>query len=243
MKRVLCALSFLVLCSLVGGAEPTADEKQAKQAEDIDLMIQAAQLADVGKRLKSPEAYLAAGSLLLQLEARTKASGFGTLNVKPTVLDDKDQPVAGARVETQKALPLKDMAEDHFDAASALGAELKLGKALDEAIKLAKTRPYDTGARGALGGPQRLVGVVLLPGQTHEYPLRFAPPAAASIGYTSSGPVRFSFSGPGSVSFSGKDVAGRFNWVPPANADGKLYKVTIRNPSGKAAVAYTLLTN
>src|SRR5262245_58459260 len=165
---------------------PAAESRQEAHAGDVELLTEAYRLAEFAEKHKSPEAYIAAGGLVLKLKALTRG-GLGELNVKPEVLDENEKLVPGARAEAQKPESLDELAQEFFDAASGLGAELRLSNQVEALVKAAKAREYAPGTRGAIGGPKWFVRP-LGARQTHVYRIPFDTYTVGAIGFQSNFP-------------------------------------------------------
>jgi hypothetical protein len=249
MKHRFAFLALPVLCGAVllsvGSAAdekkpPTAEDKARReaQAEDARLLAEAARLAEIGQKYKSPEALIAAGTLVRRVNARTEGK-FGQLTAKVTVLDEKGNPVPNARIETVKTTSLDDLASGYFDAASALAIELKTSKEVDALIRAAKTRTFE--GRGAYGGPQ-LVTRVLGPHESHRYEFEFDEHSLAAVGFEATGNCRWELRNGEHRLFELTSFNGQYGWVPEREHRGRHYEFTVRNEE-RRPVTYRLATN
>lgn len=220
---------------------PSTDQadKQAAQASDVELLAAAYRLAEIGEKYKSPEALVAAGSLILKLKALTKGE-LGELALKPEVQDENDKPIEGAKVEVPKPESLEEIAQGFFDTASGLGTELKASHEVEAMIKAAKGRKYDAGARGAKGGPKVLTGTVG-PHQTHTYHISFDAHAIAAIGFHASAPLRAKMIQGSQIHFDQVLATGEYRWMPQGKK-GATVVITVQNPH-KSKVTYQLFSN
>jgi hypothetical protein len=235
----------LLAAVLPSGAAPDKGEEKEKQekADAIGDLITAYKMADFGRESKSPEALIAAASLLRKVSAG-RAGKLGALTEKP--VDDNDKPVAEGTLKTRS---LEEEANDLFRDASDLAAagDAKVSKAVDQLIKEAKERKYglDDGVtkRGAFGGP-KWVSRPIAPGEAHVYNIPFVTGVPAALGLKSTGmaPLHVKMHIGGFVHFDQVVKFGEYNWVPKPDVPVKTFTIRITNVSGRPT-AYTLLTN
>jgi len=246
MSRTLLAFGLLALVAGLTSAQDTPAEE--KSADAFQIVVQAHQMSALASKLKSPEAHIAAGSLFLEAQARAKAAPEQRKS-EVAVVDENGQPVAGAKADVKLAESFKDLADSEFEAASALGVHLKASRQVDEMVKLARTRDYSTGARGAIGGAITRIGI--LPGnvkgldsklEQHHFTFVFQPGVMAGVGFKSDSSIRVTVKvhGTGTV-LNVTEYAGQATWVPKPNSDG-IATITIHNPH-KFPARYTLVTN
>lgn len=249
MNRTLCWLELVAVLGLVGSAallsaqapQSAAEAKQEAQAKDVELLADAYRLAEFAETHKAPEAYVAAGSMILKLRALTKGE-IGQLDAKPEVLDENEKLVKGAKVETQKPETLDDIAQGFFGSASALALELTISKEVETLIRAAKARNYDRGARGAVGGP-KWFACPLGPKQTHVYNIPFDTYSIGSIGFQASATTRCKMQIGSYVHFNQVVRVGQYTWKPKEDRGPvKNYVITVHNPHN-SPVTYKLFTN
>lgn len=248
MIRKMSWLGLVALLGTVGLVLPSAAEapktgdpaKQEAHANDVELLAQAYQLAEIAEKQKLPEAYVAAGGLVLKFKALTKGE-LGTLDAKPEVLDENDKPVK-EKVETVKPESLDDIAQGFFDSAAGLAKEQKMAGEVKALTDAAKARKYDSGARGAIGGPRTIVRS-LGAHKTHVYNIPVDTFSIFAVGFQSSGPTRCKMEHGGHVQFNQVVNNGTYTMQPKATKGGaKTFTITVSNGQ-KYPVTYRLWTN
>ena len=177
---------------------------------------------------------------MLKFKALTKGE-LGKLDLKPEVRDANDKPVKGARVETAKAESLDDIAQGFFDSAAGLAAEQQIADDVKALTKAAKARKYDTGARGASGGPRTMTRG-LGAHQTHVYSIPVDVFAIFAIGFQSSAPTRCKMQYGDYVHFNQVVRSGNYSFKPKPTAPVKVYTITVHNGEN-FPVTYRLWTN
>lgn len=237
---VVALLGATTLPSTADDPKPGDAAAQEAQAGDVELLAAAYQMAAIGEKEKLPEAYVAAGSLVLKLKARCKGE-MGRLDVVPEVQDENDKPLKGVAVETQKSENLDDLAQEFFDAASALAKDPKTSAAVEALIKSAKTRTYAPGTRGAVGGPKWFTRV-LGPHQTHVYKIPFDTYSVGSVGFQASAPTRCTMNIGGYVHFNQVVSVGNYTWQPKPDREVKTYTISVHN-GRHVPVTYKVFTN
>ncbi len=181
------------------GKQPSDQEVNAQIVRDLLL---AAELTEVGRRDRAPEALLTAAGLLLKVQAQTGGK-LKTL-VPKKVEDEKGNVIelpAGAARSFEK------QAEDLFDEVEGQGLP-----GTKELIKAIKDR--GTNARGMQGGPQQ--GADVIPaGGLRIYTIPLEPNKPAQIAMQSSQPVSFRIFQPnvGDL-YKTTDIRANHNWVP-----------------------------
>ena len=171
--------SLLLLGLLVGSAsaqkpvEPV-DETLGNDVKDI---VTAYQLADFGRKHKAPEAILAAATLFRQL-AKVPLT-------KVTDKPDLETEGTGKPIDKEEPAPdLKQLSDDLFDEAEALGAQLKLN--LTPLIKAAKERPNTRSPVGGAKFVSRMIG----PRDTQTFHFKLIPNQPTQFGFRSTLPLR-----------------------------------------------------
>src|SRR5262249_24461983 len=149
--------------------------------------------------------------------------------------------IKDAKVESRKPESLDDIAQDYFDSATRLGAELKMSKEVEALIKAAKARNYETGARGAVGGPKWFTRV-LGPKQTHVYNMSFDVNSVGAIGCEASAPTRCKMVINDYVHFDQVVRIGQYSWKPRPDWPIKTYTIMVHNHHDYP-VTYKVFTN
>lgn len=223
--------SLALAVALLGGTshvagqaakEPTKEEiaQMADRADVVSLLATAANLAAFGrgemgdetglKAAKSPEALVAAGGILLRVNAATGGE-MKAITTKPT--NDKGEAL---KVELGKNTPLADEAKGLFDAARAMvAADKARSKELEGLIKQAE----EVTKRGACGGPRTLACNVA-GGETHTYIIPFVGGCPASVAMTSGGPARLRLEilmPSGDTLYDGKGMSACHSWKTAGN--------------------------
>jgi len=231
-----------------GTKEPTKEElaQAADRADVVAQLATAANLAAFGrgelgdetglKAAKSPEALVAAGGILLRINAATGGE-MKAITTKPT--NDKGETL---KVELAKNTPLADEAKGLFDAARAMVASDKAKTtALEGLIKQAE----EVTKRGACGGPRTLC-CTANGGETHTYVVPFIGGCPAAVAMTSNGPgkIRLEILSPnGDTMFDGKGGWANYNWKTSGNAN-VTRNITIKVTNlGRNPTPYRVTTN
>jgi len=218
-------------------ARPASGEEAAKpdaNARSVEELAAAYRLAEIGDKYESPEALVAAGALLLRLQASLKTGKLGELDLKPEVLDEKEKPIEGAKVESPKPESLEKVAKKYFDQASTLALKLGVSKEVEDEIKAVKARTPPS--RGAINGPRQKSGV-LHPGQSHSFSFTFL--GYSALGFQATAPVRVQLNTGGVTHFNQLTGVGQYSWMPRGKQGAH---VLIHNPH-RFAVTYNLMTN
>jgi hypothetical protein len=239
---LLGAMTLLAPPAAADDPKPAAEAKQETQAGDVELLAEAYRLRDFARGHKAPEAAVTAGALVLKLNALTKGE-MGKLDAKLEVLDEKGNPVKGAKVATETPEGLDKAAEEFFDEATSLGRELGISAAVEAMRKAAKARRYTSDAekRGAVGGPKWVVRV--LPAkQSHVYTIPFDTYTIGSIGFEASAPTRCKSQIGSYVHFNQVVRVGQYTWKPRPDQPVKVYTITVHNHHN-FPVTYRLFTN
>jgi len=185
-------VAVLLLCQLLGGnlspsrAEEdekplSKDEKEQLEAklQNVKDLVTAQQMASFGRKYKAPEALVAAGALLLKVNAATGGN-----------VDKKVDLTAVEKGTDTEAKSLKEQADELFDTASGL----KTSKEIETIITEAKKRDYSESkefeGRAVLGGPKRISRRVDA-GGLHRFNLNFVANQPGTVAVTSDRPVRF----------------------------------------------------
>jgi len=155
------------------GEAPLTKEQEA-QAATLRTVVAANRVAVFGRKHKSPEALVTAGSMLLEADAATPRG-------KPTLKITDD---SGKEVESADK-GLKEQAEELFDEARAMKTRTKEVAAL---IKAAKSGDY-TLSRAVAGGPKRISRKVDAGGQ-QRFHIPYIAGQPATLALTSDTPVR-----------------------------------------------------
>jgi len=186
MRTSWCRLiAVLVVCPVLGvtlslsradeDERPLSEEDQAR-LQNVKDLVTAHQIAEFGRSYKAPEALVAAGALLLKVNAVTRSN-----------VDKKVDFTATEKGEGGKEKGLKEQANELFDEASGL----KSSKVVDALIKEAQNRDYTQYApRDVFGGPKRISKRVDA-GGLQRFTLNFVPRQAGTVALTSDRPVRF----------------------------------------------------
>lgn len=218
MKKVTFALSagflMLVIAPLgAGDSKPlTADEIRAEYVDDITTAHELAAFAD---KFKSPEAYIAAASLLLKVEAQSKGK-MGELPKEVTVIG------ADGKEKTERvgaAVKLSAQAMEWFDSARGV-ADASIAKEVEVLIKAAMKREYvdpadkDIKERGKAGGPANMRRTIK-PNDTQVIKWTFKANQWAAVGMTSGSPLGIKIVGPnGGEMFSLRGARAVYRWMP-----------------------------
>lgn len=222
--------------------KPDPAAKEEANAGDVQLLTDAYKLAEFAEKSKSPEAYIAAGAMILKLKAVTKGE-MGALDAVPEVLDMDEKPVKGAKVETKKSESLAEIADGFFESASALGLASNTSKEVEALIKKAKARDYTNGEekRGAIGGPKwALRGIGAR--QTHVYTIAFDTYSMAAVGFQATAPIRCRMTAGAYVHFDQHVSVGQYAWRPKQGAAARSVTITVHN-NRNFPVTYKLFTN
>jgi hypothetical protein len=235
-------VSTVVTCGILIGTTALADKTVQKSEDDstseiVESLAMASELAAFGrgeladatglKDLKSPEALIAAGGILLRIHKQTGGIA-APADASVVDADGKDVPEESGKTET-----LADEAEALFDEARALPSNDKA--ALEAQIKQAQT----VTSRGGGMGP-RVVTRVIKPGHAHTVKLAVKPHAAAVVAVQGTGKTRFEAIGPGgNVLWRSPGPRGIYNVHPGA---GKGVTMKVINPVGPN-VKYKVFAN
>ena len=206
------------------GDSTGADEK-AQVLDDLELASQLTafgrgELGDVTglKDVKSPEALIAAGGILLRIHKRT---GGKMLPLKAEVTDESGTPVAADAVEPS----LEEQAEALFD--EARGLSTANSKAIEAAIKQAKLVPE----RGAVGGP-RAISRRIGSGKVHTLKIDFESQQFAKVHMQGTGVTQFEVVGQnGKVLWHSKGNWGFYHWTP-VGRDSRSITIKVINKGG-----------
>jgi hypothetical protein len=164
--------------------DPGKAGEQYKAEDVLNDIITAYRLKEFGEKHKSPEALIAAGSLL----RKAATAKLENIAEQPTIEDDKGNKVEASK-EPAKSVSLADEADTIFAHALGLANELKL-TGIDKLIQLAEKREYkQPGERAVIGGPQAIQRTIN-PGQTQVYHFKFQPQMPCAIGLRSSFPLQ-----------------------------------------------------
>lgn len=216
------------------GEAPGVDDK-AQVLDDLEL---AAHLTAFGrgelaeatglKDVKSPEALVAAGGILMRTHKR---SGGKLPPLKAEVTDE-----SGAAVAADGNGPsLEEQAEALFDEARALATGKS--QAIEAAIKQAKLIPE----RGAVGGP-RTISRRIGNGKVHTLKIDFESQQFAKVHMQGTGVTQFEVLGQGGkVLWHSKGNWGFYNWTP-VGKDSRSITIKVINKGGPP-VMYTVQTN
>jgi len=221
--------------------EPKPDENLVKQAEAVASLATASQLTSYGRGelsdltglqgVKSPEALIAAGGILLRPGA--------CLGAELEAVNEKGEPDAKAKVRS-----LKDQATDLFDEALGMAGNDKAKQdALTKLIAQAKTLPSGE-QRGAVGKP-RTVTRTLAPGESVTLTIGFVPSAPATINYsTVGGPKqRCEIIGPnGNTIYDNTGKSGSHSWTTARDTGKRMISIRLTN-TGNATHTVTVTTN
>lgn len=210
------------------------DEK-AQVLDDLEL---AAQLTAFGrgelgdatglKDVKSPEALVAAGGILLRVHKRT---GGKMPPLKAEVTDESGMAVAADGDDSS----LEEQAEALFDEARALATGNS--KAIEAVIKQAKLVPE----RGAVGGP-RVITRKIGSGKVHTLRIDFESQQFAKVHMQGTGVTQFEVVGQGGkVLWHSKGNWGFYNWTP-VGRDSRSITIKVINKGGPP-VMYSVRTN
>jgi hypothetical protein len=244
-RRLICiVIAGLLIAPLViaaQGAGDKTDDAQQAQAADVELLAEAHQLAETGQKLKVPEAYVAAGRLLLRLQKQTGGK-LGKIDAEPKIEDDDGNPIKGAKAEVAQVESLEKTADNFFGDALALAVEQKNVEPVRALIKAVKDDPGGASERGAIGGP-KLIARVIPPRQTHVWAIAFDTHSMAAVGFQATAPCRCRMVNQNGHEFFDQTVrSGKFVWQPRGKSHLKGFMVTVHNPH-KAPVTYRLFTN
>lgn len=235
----------VAVCGLWTGSaqagQPKPDEHLVKQADAVASLAMASQLASYGrgelsdltglKGVKSPEALIAAGGILLRAGS--------CLGAEPEAINDKGEPDAKAKVRS-----FKDQATDLFDEALGMAGNDKAKQdALNKLIAQAKMLPSGE-QRGAVGKP-RTVTRVLKPGESTTITIGFVPSAPATISYdTVGGPrQRVEIIGPnGNTLYDNTAKSGTHSWTTVRDDKKRMITIRLTN-TGTGTHSVTVTTN
>jgi hypothetical protein len=232
------SVAGLVLTGANVWAQKPIDKTEAeKTAEVVEQIALAAELTAFGrgelavatglKDVRSPEALVAAGGILLRVHKQT-AGQIKALESK--VVDDADQAVP----EESTHLSFADDAASLFDEARAMAKDKA---AVEAQIKQAES----VTERGASGGP-KVISRTVKPGKTHKVDIAFEPHTPATVTMRGNGKVKFEVVGPGGkILWHSQGSWGVYHWQPgKASERGITIKVV---NSGGPPVSYIVTTN
>jgi hypothetical protein len=244
LSRLLFAAGLLTagLLATPGAAQPPGKDKDKTRADYIADLTTAANLIQFGRGevpdqpwltgVKSPEALVAAGGILLRAHKAFEEK-MGELPA-PT---DKDGKALKAEA---KAASLKSQAGDLFvEAQGMVAGDKSRAAAIDALIKKAENLGE---FRDAVGGPRNIT-MTILPGQSHNYKVQYVAGLPASVALTSNG-GRLDFeivNNAGESIFDIKGTFANYSWNPK-NGPNRVVTFNITN-IGRVANTYTLTTN
>jgi hypothetical protein len=241
MLRSAAFLALLLVGGLVLAGRPAAaeDNKPADAAGPglLEDLVTAHRLAEFGRRQKAPEALLAAGSLLLQVNNRLRRK-MDAIAEKP--LDEKGEEV---RAEPRKTPGLSEEAEALFDEARILVAgDARSSAAVEALLKASKRRGHEA-SREVLPGPRRIERG-LNPGQSHTYRIGYIRGLPAAVALTTGGDSPLHLRITDAEDKEVLDVRGansHYTWqIPPGGKATQTYSIWIKN-TGTKGVIYRLL--
>jgi hypothetical protein len=232
---------LVVLAALVAPVpawSQTGEKEADEKSQVLDDLALATQLTAFGrgelgdatglKDVKSPEALVAAGGILLRIH---KSTG-GKLPALKAEITDNDGKAVPAE---EKTTTLADDAEALFDEARAMAGDK--GSAIEAAIKQASL----VSERGAVGGPRsisRRVGS----GKTHTVKIEMVSGQFAKVHMQGTGVTQFEVLGQnGKVLWHSKGNWGFYHWTP-VGRDSRIITVKVINKGGPP-VNYTIHTN
>lgn len=220
--------------------EPPVEIKDDPKADLVHRIVWALDLAEQGRKEKSPATLISAAVALRRIPPLEE------MKDRPETNNDADQKVPGeAPVKTKT---LRDQSEELLTEAKILAAQLKAdGKFTSEQLAavatLAQSVLDEPLTRGALGGP-KIFQNPLLPRYSDRWDVRFVNGFPAVIVITGAGNSMLTadlYQGTRRIStFSGTVI--RFAWPVIARGVTSNYHVRIRN-TGAQATVYRMFTN
>ena len=178
--KLLGWVPVLLLGGLLVAVPPSAadekkDEEPKPEEKVVEEITNAYRLAEFGRKNKSPEALIAAGSVLRSL----KGARLAKITDKPKFEeDDKSEEVKGKNFEEQ--------ADDLFEEDRAIAAKEKI-RGVDGLIKAAKDREY----RAVVGGP-RNINRTIGARATHVFNIDVFPNQFSTFGFRADFPMKVS---------------------------------------------------
>jgi hypothetical protein len=164
--------------------DPAKAGEEYKAEDVLNDIIAAYRLKEFGEKHKSPEALIAAGSLL----RKAATAKIENIAEQPIIEDDKGNKVDTPK-EPAKSVSLADEADGIFAHALVMANKLELS-GVDKLIQLAEKREYkQPGERAVIGGPQAIQRTIN-PGQTQVYHFKFQPQMPCAIGLRSTFPMQ-----------------------------------------------------
>jgi hypothetical protein len=257
LRWVLALLAIAAMAALIGPSsvaeeakkedpkkeENPEKEKRDQQAEIGTLLTTSAQMAEFGRKFKSPEALVAAAELLLRVDVLRNGEKLPEITEKPTD-GDKDKPKE-LEVKAEKTKSFKDEAEDLFDEASTLAGSAPKGT-VEALIKTAKARKYKgDGERGTLNGP-RTITRALQPGEVHHYDFEYVRQLPAYFAWRNSGqaPIHTTMVTGDFVRVDSFNNCGQISFVPGFSRNYKVEGNHLRiHNVGRVATVYTIIVN
>ncbi len=190
------------------------------------------ELSGLPKDFRSPEALVAAGTIMLRAH---KLTGGQQVDANAEVMEDgKAVPAAG------KASTLLDEAKALYDTARAQ-AEGKQLADLEKQIKVEMDK-LNKEERPAVGGP-RVISRTIKSGKKHNINIAFEPNSPATVAMQGTGTTQFEVVGPrGNVLWHSKGAWGVYNWNTGTGRNDKDITIRVINRGGPD-VAYTIRTN
>jgi hypothetical protein len=242
---LLAAVGFLFAALPSTAADPKVkpDEAADKRADDVSDIMTAYQLADFGKKFKSPEALITAAGYFRKAAALQKDKLLKDLDQKPEVKDEKDLPKGEAPKGDPTPPNFEAEAAKLFDEASTLGLEQKLN--VEPLIKAAKARDYKPeGTRAVIGGP-RTITRWIQGGQTHSFKFDFEPLMPLAIGFRATAPLKATVVRADNDNvWTAAITAGGVHRGTPGGSRTGVVPVTIRFTNvGQQPIQYTLFVN
>jgi hypothetical protein len=221
----------------------TPEDAADKRADDVNDIMTAYQLADFGKKHRSPEALITAAGFFRKAALLQKDRLLKEIEERPEVSDEKDLPKGDAPRGDARAPDFEEEAGKLFDEASTIALELKLN--VEPLIKAARAREYKSEAtRAVIGGP-RTITRHIRGGQTHVFKFNFEPQMPCAIGFRATMPLKATVvrGDNDNVWAAAISTGGMHRGVPGASRSGKV-PVTIRFTNiGSQPVQYTLFVN
>lgn len=227
LKPWLCLVALgLVLLPGMSAAQKKSEVAEEEQAQDQDIedLVTAYRLVELGEKNKAPEALITAASLFRKL-AKVE---MGVFAEKPEITADEGADKSELVDEDAPLPDLDAQADALFAQALLMGQQLKLN--LGPLVNVAKNR---TIYRHPIGGPKsksRMIG----PGQNDAYHYKLKANSPTNFGFRSNVPMRVVVirNDTNSLLFDRMGTVGSDAWFPRDKKDGKVgVTVRIRNPA------------
>lgn len=227
------------------------DQEETQQSKVLSDIAAAQQLIAFGRgelgeetgltSYKSPQALIAAGGILLKVQAATSGK-LATINSPVVDGEGAEVPAGTDKVDfaaDAEALFAEALSSVKDRQRQRAGLEALIQEAKTSASAYAATLPKET--RGAVGGP-RVIKRVINTGKTHNIKISFEAGSNAEIRLQGTSKTKFEVIGPkGKVLFHSMGSKGMYSW----NTSGRgIREITVKvmNDAGPP-VAYVIVTN